>query len=62
MSAREYASAIISFLNREDGTETPRVMAYPITRVELVDWAGLPDQPRKRIFEVQNDAWVEASE
>lgn len=55
-SEKEYAAAIVNFLERAEQKENT-TMCYPITRVELLNIGTLPG--RGRIFVVVDDKWVE---
>lgn len=55
-SEKEYAAAIVNFLERAKQKENT-TMCYPITRVELLNIGTLPG--RGRIFVVVDDKWVE---
>lgn len=49
----DYAGAIITFLNRDDGTK--KAMTYPITRIVLLDERAQV----QRTFVVQDGKWIE---
>jgi hypothetical protein len=59
MSDPAYLAAIVTFLNRETGTQT--AMTYPITRIELLSQPSEanPNGEPRRVFVVDGDRWKE---
>lgn len=57
-SEMEYASAVISFLDRDSQTVT--AMTYPITRIELKEMRGEQIVTARAFYVDDNGRWAEA--
>ena len=53
---KEYSSAIITFLDRKSQKE--KVMAYPITKIELNEFIG-DGVKAVKIFVIKDGKWIE---